>query len=139
MITEDYISLEVAKLLKEKGFAERVDACYAVFCENEKDIRVLHLDPRRNAQSLKDGCYPFVTQNIVLKWLRENYMIDIEVIVHYLSHLKPKDIRYYTGHIKKGNDSVIHIVYGKDTTEEVQEEIKEVQEEEIKYCLENLI
>lgn len=131
-ITEDYINFETAKLLKEKGFAERVDACYAVLCESEKDIRVLNLSQRKNAQTLKDGRYPFVTQQFVLKWLREKYMIDIEVIVHYLSRLKPNDIRYYSGHIKKGNESVIHIVYGKNTVEEVQEE-------GIKYCLENLI
>ena len=79
MITEDYISFETAKLLKEKGFDERIDACYAVFCEYEDDIRVLNLNPRRNAQTLKDGRYPFVTQQLVLKWLREIHHLFISI------------------------------------------------------------
>lgn len=67
-----------------------------------------------------------------MKWLRKVHRIDIEVRTHYLSRLKPNDIRYYSGKILKGSEDVIYTTYSKDTYEEVCEAA-------IKYCLENLI
>ena len=53
MITEDYVSFETAKLLKEKGFDEKVISFYP------------------------PGDIPRPTLQMVMKWLREIHNIDI--------------------------------------------------------------
>ena len=77
MITEDYCSFEVAKLLKEKGFNEKCEYCYAYFDDN--DIRVFELRPNKNAQYLAENRYPYVTHQMTLKWLREEKGVYIEI------------------------------------------------------------
>ena len=69
MITEDYVSFEIAKLLKEKGFNEKCDNCYAYFADD--DIRCLNLGYPKSAQSLIKDRYPYVTLQMAMKWLRE--------------------------------------------------------------------
>lgn len=76
-ITEDYISFEIAKLLKEKGFDAKCDNCYAYFADD--DIRFLNLNYPKSAQSLIKDRYPCVTPQLVLKWLRLCYDIIIDV------------------------------------------------------------
>lgn len=131
MAKEDYVSFEIAKLLKEKGFGEKFDEfcpySYSTFlpnspCFGETDLR---------KGSMKHQTYAPTIQ-MAMKWLREAHRIDIEVRTHYLNYLKPNDVRYYSGKILKGSEDVIHTIYGKDTYEEVCEAA-------IKYCLENLI
>ena len=53
MITEDYVSFEIAKLLKEKGFNEKVISFYPL------------------------GDIQRPTLQMAMKWLREVYNIDI--------------------------------------------------------------
>jgi hypothetical protein len=124
MVTEDYVSFETAKLLKEKGFDE---VCFK-YALNDKiynngDFVISHDD---------DVEVGIPTLQMVMKWLREVHRIDIEVRTHYLNYLKPNDTRFYSGKILKGSEDVIHTIYSKDTYEEVCELA-------IKYCLENLI
>lgn len=97
MITEDYVSFEIAKLLKEKGFDSECQQYYG------------------------DYEYPCPTLQMAMKWLREIHRIDIEVRTHYLNYLKPNDTRYYSGKILKGSEDVIYTIYSKDTNEEVCE------------------
>ncbi len=75
MITEDYVSFEVAKLLKEKGFNSKCDKCYAYFADD--DIRCLNLKYPKSAQSLIENRYPCVTIQMAMKWLRKVYNIMI--------------------------------------------------------------
>lgn len=77
MIQEAYISFEVAKLLKEKGFNEKCEYCYAYFDYN--DIRVFELSPNKNTQNLVENRYPCVTHQMAIAWLREEYGISIEI------------------------------------------------------------
>lgn len=56
MITEDYVSFEIAKLLKEKGFDERVLTFYP------------------------PGDIPRPTLQMAMKWLREVHDIDVSVV-----------------------------------------------------------
>ena len=112
MLTEDYVSFEIAKLLKEKGFNERTN--------------MPHIDDYQRLV-----CY-IPTLQMAMKWLREVHNIDIEVRTYYLNYLKPNDTRYYSGKILKDSEDVIHTIYSKDTYEEVCEDA-------IKYCLEILI
>ena len=123
MIQEDYVSFEIAKLLKEKGFEGRMHTFYT---EEGTDIESLYVVP--------SNFFPIYrpTLQMTMKWLREVHDIDIEVRTHYLNRLKENDIRYYIGKILKGSEDVIHTIYAKDTYEEVCETA-------IKYCLENLI
>lgn len=100
MINEDYVSFEVAKLLKEKGFDE---PCHKIYEEN--GVRFSNGDYLRNSES--DGCIftegpcedntrTFVTApsyGHVMKWLREVHNIFISIDI-YSKDLEG-NIRYY--------------------------------------------
>lgn len=77
MITEDYIGFEVAKLLKQKGFDVKCEYCYAEFSND--DIEVIGLSPAKCAQSLKEDRYPYITLQMVMKWLREVHGIILVI------------------------------------------------------------
>lgn len=141
MITEDYVSFETAKLLKEKGFDEYCKSIYHVgsvcsvaslgYHDNEGYGAVI--EEKQNSDFGKyDNAISAPTLQMAMKWLREVHRIDIEVRTYYLDYLKPNEIRYYSGKILKGSEDVIHTIYAKDTYEEVCDA-------GIKYCLENLI
>lgn len=92
-ITEDYVSFEVAKLLKEKGFAwldhtlvakdgkpawsnptgvpTSLDNGYNCYEENGVPIR-----PRKYTPT--NTHYPRPTHNVTIKWIRENFNWNIE-------------------------------------------------------------
>lgn len=126
MITEDYISFEIAKLLKEKGFDEKCDNCYAYFADD--DIRCLNLGYPKSAQSLIKDRYPYVTLQMAMKWLREVYNIFIEIGVDEMLKNKgyqwalyynsTKEIRPYSGW---------------------EDSYEQACEAAIKCCLENII
>lgn len=77
-ITEDYVSFETAKLLKEKGFDAECDKCYAYFTDD--DIRWMGLSYPKSAQVLSENRYPCITLQMAMKWLREicGLIINIE-------------------------------------------------------------
>lgn len=80
MSTDTYISFETAKLLKENGFNEKCEYCYVYFDDN--DIRFFELKPYKRAQDLAENCYPCVTQQSAMAWLRKkNIFIDIDTII----------------------------------------------------------
>ena len=72
MIEEAYVSFEVAKLLKEKGF----DECIFEFYEGDK-IKYAHNSKGFRPSELPDIYYPHITQQMAMKWLREVHNIDI--------------------------------------------------------------
>lgn len=73
MITEDYCSFEVAKLLKEKGFDE-----LCIFKYNNEDIRIkagVAIDEWQNSE-LDDNECSAPTHQMAMKWLRvEKYVL----------------------------------------------------------------
>lgn len=131
MITEDYVSFETAKLLKEKGFDLECDYLYV-----DGEIRRAQ-GYACNWNSGETILTDYVnecsapTLQMAMKWLRE---------VHNI-HVVPKFdfyAGYYTGRIYDGRrestaekDDYISIV-GNSTYEKACEVA-------IKYCLENLI
>ena len=139
MITEDFVSFETAKLLKEKGFDCNTN-CY--YIEGFKNLYYSPIRENHNASiennefdihiNISSGKMSAPAIQMAMKWLREVHRIDIEVRTHYLNYLKPNDIRYYSGKILKGSEDVIHTIYSKDTYEEVCESA-------IEYCLEKLV
>lgn len=123
-IKEDYVSFEVAKLLKEKGFDDISSIMY-------KENGEICINPKSIVSWRLKCWYPCLTLQMACKWLREIYNI----------HVVPKFDFYagdYTGRIYDGRrestvekDDYIAIV-GNSTYEEACEAA-------IKYCLENLI
>jgi hypothetical protein len=122
MITEDYVSFETAKLLKEKGFDE---ATYHDYNDNGsrwfEEVLVCH-----NSQ----GGIACPTLQMAMKWLREVHKIYIEIGVsidllgnpHFNYSIVNKDGKYF----REGYTSF-------------EWEYEKACEAAIKYCLENLI
>ena len=72
MITEDYVSFETAKLLKEKGFDESV-RYYFIF---DNEIAVIPTSRRFNSNSIYISA---PTLQMAMKWLREVHKLHISV------------------------------------------------------------
>ena len=112
MITEDYVSFEVAKLLKEKGFDEPTTGTYY------KDGTFEHLSLNKwNSKFIMPISAP--THQMAMKWLREVY--DIKIMI------RPYVDGTYSYEILNGFWYVNFDSY------------ENAVEESIKYCLENLI
>lgn len=119
MITEDYVSFETAKLLKEKGFDEY---CYGYYYTSE--YMTLGDIKQRNLELYRDS-YSAPTLQRTMKWLREVHNIAIETEWEHLwyAYVKP--------------------MTSKPSEEDCYQceslKYEEACEVAIKYCLENLI
>ena len=114
-ITEDYVSFETAKLLKEKGFDEPVtELNKLLFKEGEKPV-------------LK------ITHQKAMKWLREVHNIHISVYI-FNRELPITNIPMYTCDIatEKLSSQQGHL-------RGIWKSYETACEAAIKYCLENLI
>ena len=116
MITEDYVSFESAKLLKEKGFDEE---CYLHY---SSDGKTQHW----NYQSPVDGISA-PTLQMTMKWLREIHQLHIGILVAY--NYFPRRYRYHIMHTEN-----VETYSQKDF-----DTYEQACESAIKYCLENLI
>lgn len=127
MITEDYVSFETAKLLKEKEFRE---LCHGYFRkDNQEDLVEVACGANWNDE-------PFFisrpTLQMTMKWLRE--------VHHCVICITP--LTFYCGEIvsKWG-----YCIWADDNTEVDEESsprlesYEEACEAAIKYCLENLV
>ena len=122
MIEEDYVSFEIAKLLKEKGFEGRMHTFYT---EEGTEMESAYVVP--------SNFFPIYcpTLQMAMKWLRE---------VHNL-HIQPE----ITAWPRKGYFVEIYLYknrhnnFEKVPFVEHKESYEESCEAAIKYCLENLI
>ena len=73
MITEDYVSFETAKLLKEKGFKTYSFSCFNVFKGYTYEIQ------GENITADDDVTIP--TLQMAMKWLREEKDVQIEIAI----------------------------------------------------------
>ena len=132
-IIEDYVSFETAKLLKEKGFNERLFTFYITDeAKKEGYFQLMAFTDDNIDNNHSDHCYLAPTLQMAMKWLREahNLVIQIEFI-DFLEHgevwlysvIERKTIKQLTGR-------------DEDFTEHSYEQACETA---IKYCLENLI
>jgi len=119
MITEDYVSFEIAKLLKEKGFNEPTWTRY------EDDNEVIFGD-KYDWNNSPMGQISAPTHQMAMKWLREEYGISIEISalkrhqwVYTIYRLLEKKVA------EVWNDGT-YVSY-EDATDDA-----------LKYCLENL-
>lgn len=125
MIQEDYVSFEIAKLLKEKGFEPSYDSFRGVYINGE----FLRRNPGQGYFfNAGDEIVEVCSLQTAMKWLREAYNIDI--IINVSSKDESDDKRNYTYEI------VSKLFVGTDNVKRTYEEACEAA---IKYCLENLI
>lgn len=91
MITEDYVSFETAKLLKEKGFNGYECEVYEYYGEDGEKTGSTWTSP-----------YPRPSLAMAMKWLREVHNISIEV-VYDCSNDKTETISWWLANIKHIN------------------------------------
>lgn len=75
-MTEEFVTLETAKLLKEKGFKEDVFTFYEVDCVEGDMILSETYDVSENFNE-KNDCLSAPSQSLAQKWLRETKNIHI--------------------------------------------------------------
>lgn len=122
MITEDYVSFEVAKLLKEKGFDQN---CATYYLDGQV-WRHYHGEVIPKGKQI----YAAPTQAMAMKWLRKNYQIFIRPNISFLYPIKwYSEIFCYGDNLKTQQD----------IKTEYYDSPEQACEAAIKYCLENLI
>ena len=126
MNTEDYVSFETAKLLKEKGFDEK---CRAVY--EEKVLRTNTLCDYYNRELSSYVCAP--TLQMAMKWLREVHNLCIEPYRTACGYL------YTISTIPYGSCKCNPEEGGDDEDSGQWTTYEGACEAAIKYCLENLV
>lgn len=137
MITEEYVSFEIAKLLKEKGFNELCDTRYygddgsipsyiRERWEDGGDICPMSNSDLDDGSKYADISAP--TLQMAMKWLREVHDCPIEILWHWDANSQCS-YWYFVHHMELKPRPRIEYY---DTYEEAMEAA-------IKYCLENLI
>ena len=122
MITEDYVSFETAKLLKEKGFNEK---CSRWYVANEPQEGIIEKGFGENQFYINAP-----TLQMAMKWLREVHNCNIEIDTigqKSLDTLSWRSVIYNIEHDME--------CYYEDNFKSYEEAC----EAAIKYCLENLI
>ncbi len=122
MITEDYVSFETAKLLKENGFDGECSRFYMSNGHGRWKYEHYHdfdISDRIECPTLQ----------MAMKWLREEKYIPIEILWHYDSNSDVEEW-YFVHHTE------LRIL---PNDIEYYESYEQACESAIKYCLENLI
>ena len=135
MITEDYVSFETAKLLKEKGFDGDCYAYWDLTTETKTPKIGLSVSSKNWNYKWNPISFPISapTLQMAMKWLRKIHSLEI-----YPYHNSPNN-RHNSGwwfEIIKYPNSVAEYESGIDEEFDTHEEACEAA---IKYCLENLI
>ena len=124
-ITEDYVSFEIAKLLKEKGFDKKYPLipCY-------KEDNGEFIDIPTTLDTINYCFIPAPTLQMAMKWLRLNHQIFIRPNTSFLYPIKwYSEIFCYGDNLKTQQD----------VKTEYYDSPEEACEDSIKYCLEHLI
>jgi len=133
MIQEVYVSFEIAKLLREKGFPQDPKICNTAyttkgkFSNNAKSFVFYY-------ESIKPRvCYIAPTQQMAMQWLREKYNIYISIQPDFPSNKDYKMCWCWSANILHENCIITkgHQCY--------VETYEEAVESAIKYCLENFV
>lgn len=145
MITEDYVSFETAKLLKEKGFDFCCESQYINCSSGHPFLTDIRDDAGcyyKNSEIEQDA-YSAPTLQMVMKWLRKVYNIHFSIEPYTIF---PENINckvFYSveiqqlvtdneGILYKGELEIKHYIDDIESYEEACEAA-------IKYCLDNLI
>ncbi len=124
MITEDYVSFETAKLLKEKGFDADIDLWY------NSDGEIFHLYHYDYNTTKHFACVQCPTLQMTMKWLREEKGI---AVIPVLSSVLDNERFLW--------DIKIVVAETNETYSQgwVYEKQEDACETAIEYCLKNLI
>lgn len=138
MIKEDYVSFEIAKLLKENGFEQNTNLL-PYYTDNGNlftgDINTSHIR-YYNAASAP-------TLQMVMKWMREVHNLHICIFIGE-DYSKDADgnivdrWQFWTYNITNIWGDMVYDAYDKFDCTEYQS-YEEAYNDAIKYCLENLI
>lgn len=146
MIKEEYVSFEVAKLLKEKGFPQKYDIYHSMVYneedyEDEYEVQRMVLETKLvKAGTLSSypvgvpepKCY-CPTHQMAMKWLREKHNIYINIQPDFPSDKDYKMCWCWSANIL--HENCINMKGYRCYIETYEEAC----EEALKYCLENLI
>ncbi len=121
-ITEDYVSFETAKLLKEKGFPQGTFRCHYIIDGNS------HYKSFENRCGFGDYDIIAPTHQMAMKWLREVHNVFISIIYE-------KD-EVFIANVKSPVSGIDCLV---DNKHNCWFKYEEAAEEAIKFCLERLI
>jgi len=152
MITEDYVSFETAKLLKEKGFDEY---CSTYYNTDNGGFGMDHSDELWNNTNNPEYIVSAPTLQMAMKWLREVHNVLLVVDYEWECDTTPYFFKIYclgengkpervavkgVSYDEDGN-SLEHIVGYRDWKRSYSDysTYEEACEAAIKYCLENLI
>ncbi len=135
MITEDYVSFEIAKLLKEKGFDEK---CLMAYIDGEL-FNYYDSDFPSEYELENDGSEVIdaPTLQMAMKWLRKAHNIHIAIVP---CEVGPgvMDYTYILYKIDTENFIFKNLeIQGRANTDKMS--APKTCEAAIKYCLENLI
>ena len=132
MITEDYVSFETAKLLKEKGFDGEVFLVYRKIKRSPNGKGSWVLNHYSKIYLEEPNCLLCPTLQMAMKWLREVHHCVICIT----------QLTFYCGEtVSKWG----YCIWADDNTEVDEESsprlesYEEACEAAIKYCLQNLI
>jgi hypothetical protein len=131
MTQEDYVSFEIAKLLKEKRFNE---ACYKRYAPTHNGY-ILTDDAGHSNFGLSYDNYSAPTIQMAMKWLREIHHYYIQVMLD--SWASGGHLGYYV--VIQKTDSDFEMMLHDAVDEVFYQTYEEACEAAIKYCLENLI
>lgn len=131
MITEDYVSFEIAKLLKEKGFNE---LCLKQYYNNG-ELSNVSIEAKYNTI---DNQVSAPTLQMVMKWLRKVHNIHIELNWDKGNQLYSFNI-WKPGKYQPEISSLDLWRIYKDYNYPGEWNYEKAAEEAIKYCLEHLI
>ena len=126
MIKEAYVSLEVAKLLKEKGFDEK---CYAFY---EYDSKEFYREERITCCNSRSDDYAAPTHQMAMAWLREVHNIFIVIEPHMYDYINEKNLSYVIS-LWQGDN------YSENITSKDYPTYEQAVEAALKYSLKNLI
>lgn len=116
MNKEDYVSLECAKLLKEKGYDDECELAYET--DKEPAKLVVHCMPNHRLSNTDYACPTFYEAQ---KWLREIHNIDVLPVIREESTIKDYCCNVYK------NAKVVRckVAYGEDFYECMNEGLVE--------------
>lgn len=139
MITEDFVSLEVAKLLKEKGFSEPVHYEYHYTISVPQFHKKAHNFNGEEYANCETEWFSAPTIQMAMKWLREDKKILISIFCHIdkgywfcIQHFIDSPYKFATSESIHRKEEILGKIQYYDTYEQSCEAA-------IKYSLENLI
>lgn len=129
MVTEQYVSFETAKMLKDKGFDECIYTCYSVEDYPQFMTMIDFVVQDEVYERIGKDCHIIQapTQQMAMRWLREQHNLHIDIDI--------SDGDWNPCVIELENWSVV----SEYDTEKTQDTYEDAVEYALKYCLTKLL